>query len=111
MARSPYLVVKRPSVVNKKRATYYISLWLPDKRQYTVMKSAGVVAGTLGRLIQRHGRLLLRPVPGSSPRNGLRPGLFRSLPENSKAKGILSTSEMESMFKQPWENEQIRLAV
>jgi integrase len=36
---------------------------------------------------------------------------FRSLPEKSKEKGILTTAEMEAMFAQPFENEQIRLAI
>jgi integrase len=27
---------------------YYIRVWHPDKREYTIMKSAGVIAETLG---------------------------------------------------------------
>jgi hypothetical protein len=37
-----------PEKVSKKRIMYYIRIWHPDKREYTIMKSAGVIAETLG---------------------------------------------------------------
>jgi len=45
MARSVYLLFKRPS---KKKFLYYVKIWQPAEGRYTVAKSCAVIADTLG---------------------------------------------------------------
>ena len=39
MARSSFLLFKRPSVKNYSKKIYYLKIWLPKERCYTVPKS------------------------------------------------------------------------
>lgn len=47
MARSSFLLFKRPAKVPS-RKIYYLKIWLPKERCYTVPKSVGVIADELG---------------------------------------------------------------
>jgi hypothetical protein len=47
MARSSFLLFKRPAKVPS-RKIYYLKIWLPKERGYTVPKSVGVLADELG---------------------------------------------------------------
>ena len=48
MARSSFLLFKRPSAKSYTGKMYYLKIWLPKERRYTVPKSLSVLAEQLG---------------------------------------------------------------
>jgi integrase len=48
MARSSFLLFKRPAVRILSKKIYYLKIWLPKERRYTVPKSVAVLAEKLG---------------------------------------------------------------
>ena len=48
MARSSFLIFKRPAVKVYSKKLYYLKIWLPKERGYTVPKSVSVLAEELG---------------------------------------------------------------
>jgi integrase len=48
MARSSFLLFKRPAVKSSTKKVYYLKIWLPKERCYTVPKSLATLAEKLG---------------------------------------------------------------